>query len=181
MTPEERKEYMKKWRKNNANYQKEYRENNPDKEKEYRKNRLEYQNKYQKEYRKNNLDKVNCIQNKYRNKKLKTDPLFKLNANIRTLLFVSFKRKGFSKSSRTHEILGCTFEEFKKHLESKFQPWMNWDNHGLYNGSEGYGWDIDHIKPLSSAKSEEELIKLNHYSNLQPLCSYVNRVIKRNH
>jgi hypothetical protein len=40
---------------------------------------------------------------------------------------------------------------------------MNWNNYGYY------GWHIDHIKPLSSAKNEFELIKLFHYTNLQPL------------
>jgi hypothetical protein len=55
---------------------------------------------------------------------------------------------------------------------------MIWDNYGLYNGTE-YGWDIDHIIPSSSAITEEELLKLNHFSNLQPLCSYFNRDIKR--
>jgi len=56
---------------------------------------------------------------------------------------------------------------------------MNWDNHGLYNGELNYGWDIDHIIPLATAKNEGELIKLNHYTNLQPLCSKINRDIKR--
>jgi len=56
---------------------------------------------------------------------------------------------------------------------------MNWDNYGLYNGTENYGWDIDHITPLKTTKVEDEVIKLNHYSNLQPLCSYHNRNIKR--
>jgi hypothetical protein len=56
---------------------------------------------------------------------------------------------------------------------------MNWDNYGKYNGELDYGWDIDHIIPLSSATTEEELLKLNHFNNLQPLCSYTNRVIKR--
>jgi hypothetical protein len=55
---------------------------------------------------------------------------------------------------------------------------MNWDNYGLYNGESNYGWDIDHIIPSSSAITEEELIKLNHFTNLQPLCSYINRKIK---
>jgi len=41
------------------------------------------------------------------------------------------------------------------------------------------GWDIDHIIPISSAESEDDIIKLNHYTNLQPLCSYINRVVKR--
>lgn len=57
---------------------------------------------------------------------------------------------------------------------------MTWDNHGKYNGELNYGWDIDHIIPTSSANTEEELIKLNHYTNLQPLCSYVNRYVKKN-
>ena len=59
---------------------------------------------------------------------------------------------------------------------------MNWDNYGnpkdgIYELSKT--WDIDHMIPISSAKTEEELIKLNHYTNLQPLCSYVNRFIKK--
>lgn len=39
---------------------------------------------------------------------------------------------------------------------------MTWENRGLYNGELNYGWDIDHIIPLSSVNSEEEIIKLNH-------------------
>jgi hypothetical protein len=56
---------------------------------------------------------------------------------------------------------------------------MTWKNYGKYNGELEYGWDIDHIIPLCSAINEEELIKLNHFTNLQPLCSKVNRDIKR--
>jgi hypothetical protein len=48
-----------------------------------------------------------------------------------------------------------------------------------YNGEPNSGWDIDHIIPISSAESEDDIIKLNHYTNLQPLCSYINRVVKR--
>jgi hypothetical protein len=57
---------------------------------------------------------------------------------------------------------------------------MNWSNYGLYNGEPKFGWDIDHITPTSTAIIEEDVYMLNHYSNLQPLCSYVNRDIKRN-
>jgi hypothetical protein len=94
-----------------------------------------------------------------------------LNSNI--------KKQGYTKKGRSHEILGCSYEEFKEHLESKFEPWMSWDNRGLYNGKTNYGWDVDHIIPLSSAITEEDVVKLNHFTNLQPLCSYINRVIKR--
>ena len=83
----------------------------------------------------------------------------------------------YSKKSRTHEILGCSYEELKIYLESKFESWMTWDNKGLYNGELNYGWDIDHIIPMSSANTEDEIYKLNHYTNLQPLCSKINRDI----
>ena len=56
---------------------------------------------------------------------------------------------------------------------------MTWENRGLYNGELNYGWDIDHIIPSSSGLNYNDIIKLNHYTNLQPLCSYTNRVIKR--
>jgi len=162
---------------------KEYKNKNKEKIKEYNKN---YQNinrekisLLSKEYRKNNLQKIQDYQRIYLNIRLKNDNLFKLSHYIRSMIRKSFKRNGYSKKSRTYEILGCSFEDLKIYLESKFQPWMNWNNYGLYNGELNYGWDIDHITPLSSASSEDELIKLNHFENLQPLCSKINRDIKK--
>jgi hypothetical protein len=38
---------------------------------------------------------------------------------------------------------------------------MTWDNRNL--------WHIDHIIPLDFAENEEEMLMLNHYSNLSPL------------
>ena len=67
------------------------------------------------------------------------------------------------KKNKKVEILGCTPEFLKEYLEKQFTEGMTWENHGLY------GWHIDHIIPLSSATTKEEVIKLNHYSNLQPL------------
>lgn len=116
----------------------------------------------------------------YCRNKCYVDNLFKLKRRIRTLILYSFSAKKTNKSSETEIILGCSFQEFKKHLESKFEPWMNWENYGKYNGSLNFGWDIDHIIPISSAITEEELYTLNHYTNMQPLCSYTNRYIKRN-
>jgi hypothetical protein len=60
-----------------------------------------------------------------------------------------------------------------------FEPWMTWENRGLYNGELNYGWDIDHRIPLASANTEEDIIRLNHFTNLQPLCSYTNRHTKK--
>jgi hypothetical protein len=116
------------------------------------------------------------IKNRYHN-----DPLYRVKKNVRTSVNRSFNRlfEGkYKKSQKTEQILGCTFEEFFVYLESKFEPWMNWNNKGKYNGEFNYGWDIDHIIPLSSAKTENDIYKLNYYKNLQPLCSKVNRDIK---
>ena len=104
---------------------------------------------------------------------------FRLKRSLRCTINGSFKRKRYKKNSKTVEILGCSFEFFKQYIESKFESWMNWDNHGKYNGELNYGWDLDHIIPTSSATTEEEIIKLNHYTNFQPLCSKINRNIKK--
>lgn len=144
--------------------------------KEYYQNNRDKKLEYQIEYQKNNKDKRNI----YLSERRKNDPLFRLITNIRNLMNNSFSDMGYSKTSRTQKILGCSFDELKSYLESKFETWMNWNNRGTYNGEFDFGWDIDHIVPLSSANSEEELIKLNHYSNLQPLCSKINRDIKKN-
>jgi len=148
--------------------------------KQYRINNTEKYKEYNIEYYKNNKDKVNKQKLEYIKNKYKNNELFRLSQNIRRGISLSFKKNGFTKKSRTYEILGCTYEEFKVHIESLWQPWMNWDNYGLYNGELNYGWDIDHIIPSSSSESEEDIIKLNHHTNLQPLCSKVNRDIKRN-
>ena len=61
------------------------------------------------------------------------------------------------------------WEEYAKHLSKQFYNHpktgekMTFDNHGLH------GWHLDHIIPLSTAKTEEDIIKLCHYTNLQPL------------
>lgn len=131
-------------------------------------------------YSKNNKEKLNSYQRKYFKERRKNDNLFKLSNNIRGLFRLTLKNKGLKKNSKTSQILGCSFEEFKLHLESKFQDWMTWENYGKYNGELNYGWDIDHINPVSNAKTEEEIYNLNHYLNLQPLCSKINRHVKRN-
>ena len=130
---------------------------------------------YNKEYHKDNRGK----RVEYVKKRKQTDPLFKLSINIRNSIRFFLKKKGYIKKSKTQEILGCSFEELKLHLESKFESWMNWENYGLYIGEKNFGWDIDHIMPMATALTEGEIIKLNNYTNLQPLCSYLNRNIKK--
>jgi|688.fasta_scaffold92784_5 hypothetical protein len=150
-----------------------------EKKKQYRENNKEHIKEIRKQYRLKNREKIAKQKKIYQEKLLSTD-IGKLKHNIRQAIRRSLISKGYKKKFSSEQVLGCSIEEFKIYLESKFESWMNWDNKGQYNGTPNYGWDVDHITPLSSAKTEEELLKLNHFSNLQPLCSYVNRDIKKN-
>lgn len=123
-------------------------------------------------YLKQNKDWIYPKQSAYRKNRRNIDSEYKFKCNVRRLIRLAFSNKGYSKTSKTNQILGCDWETLKIHIESKFDENMTWDNQGNY-------WDIDHIIPLSVAKSQEETIKLNHYTNLQPLESNFNRNIKK--
>jgi hypothetical protein len=92
-------------------------------------------------------------------KRLLRDPLYKARKSLRKRLWEYKKRFGSISMSKS---VG-SWEDFKSHIESQFQPGMTWENYGKN------GWEIDHIIPLCSASSLEELEKLNHYTNLRPL------------
>jgi hypothetical protein len=81
---------------------------------------------------------------------------------------MAFKNKRWNKNTKTQEMLGCDYQTAFKHIESRFKKGMSWDNFG--------DWHIDHIIPLASAKTEEELIELCHYTNLQPLWAEENLI-----
>ena len=122
--------------------QKTYRENNPD---------------YYIEYYYNNKDQVFA----YRRNRLKTDPLFALTCRIRRLVNITITNRGYFKKSKTQEILGIDWSGLKEHFERQFVDGMNWENRDR--------WHIDHIIPLATAQCEDDVIRLNHYTNLQPL------------
>ena len=136
-------------------YLKNWRDNNPD---------------YDKNYTKNNYIKSTSYRKEYQKTRMKNDPDIRLTHNIRSLILISFKNclKGsYKKGKKTENILDCTLEEFTQHLQSLFTEGMTLENHGE--------WEIDHIIPISSAKNEEEIYKLNHYTNFQPLWKEDNR------
>jgi hypothetical protein len=158
---------------------KQYKEQNPTKLKEWREANAEHVKAYKKKYKQEHKEQRNKVQTERK----QSEPLYKLTYGIRSMIATELKRRRYTKQSKTYEIIGCTFEELKLHLESQFEPWMNWNNYGNWNGTPteiNTAWDIDHIIPLDTAKTEDDVIRLNHYTNLQPLCSYTNRNIKRN-
>ena len=96
-----------------------------------------------------------------RKERRKKDNLYGLINDVRYRIWIYLKRLNITKKNKTFDIVGCSPEFLKEHLESQFTDGMSWDNRSE--------WHIDHIIPLSSAKTEDELYKLCHYTNLQPL------------
>ena len=108
---------------------------------------------------KNNRDKVND----YIKTKKEQNPLFRVELNIRGRIKQYLKQKNITQKNKTYNIVGIGINDLKKYIENQFTEGMSWENYGMY------GWHIDHIIPLCSANDENELIKLFHYTNLQPL------------
>jgi hypothetical protein len=140
---------------------KKYREINKEtlkvKEKIYRDNNKEKINKYYYDNRKTLCKKaLDRIQTRRKN-----DIMFRIKLSLRARVYSFLKKNEITKKNRTFELVGCNPNELKEFLEKKFVDGMCWENYGK--------WHIDHIIPLSSAKTEEEIYKLCHYSNLQPL------------
>lgn len=171
------------WRKKNSEYLKEYekhryldykkeynrewRKNNPDKtkasdQKKYH-NHKEKIGEDRKEYYQNNKEKIREYKKEWVRKQRLSNPIFNLKSSLRSRL-KSFI-KGKNKSTKSLELVGCSLEELKAHLESQFLEGMSWENYGLH------GWHIDHIRPCASFDltdlTQQKLCF--HFSNLQPL------------
>lgn len=123
----------------------------------------EYIKKYRAKYNKDNRAKHAAR----KRERLKNDPLYKLKESIRCRTASMLRRRKFTYKQRFKEYIGCTPLQLKQYLESKFDINMTWENHGSY-------WHIDHIIPLSSVNTAEEIFKLCHYTNLQPLEAIAN-------
>jgi hypothetical protein len=146
---------------------KKYLEENSENRKEYKK---KYYNNHkynyienQRVYRKKNSDKIRIYRRKYKAKRYYNDQIYKITVCVRSRIRSILKLKQISKKYNTFDLIGCSPEGLKIHLEKQFTIGMTWKNYGQY------GWHIDHIIPLDSGKTEKEIYKLCHYTNLQPL------------
>jgi hypothetical protein len=155
---------------------KEYRNTNPEKSKESSKScrlkHIEERRKKRIDHYLNNrdkeLEKAKIYREIYkpkrsikRKERRKTDVIYGLVNDVRYRVWFYLKSHNITKRNKTFEIIGCSPQFLKEHLENQFIDGMGWDNRSE--------WHIDHIIPLSSAKTEDELYKLCHYTNLQPL------------
>ena len=130
---------------------------NKEKIREKKKDYHQEKKEKRKQYNLDNSEKINEWRRGYRKNRRKNDTLFRLSCNVRGMVHRAIKTK------RTEEIIGCSFQELKLHLEQQFTEGMSWENYG--------DWHIDHIYPLSwfVITDPEEVAKANHYTNLQPL------------
>lgn len=133
----------------------------PDRTKEVRRNsrnkNKEYYNQAKKDWAESNREHVR----EYKRDRYNNDPEYKMQLLCRAMVKRMFKSTGIKKCYKTSEVLGYTSKDLKEHIEKQFLEGMTWDNHGE--------WHIDHIIPLSIAKSLKEGIELSQLSNLQPL------------
>lgn len=143
-------------------YSKEYQLKNKDKIREQRKKFRE--NNKEKTAYKRSLPYVKEKRNENRRKRYKEDFQYKITLLLRCRLSKLLKTQNTKKRNKTLDLIGCSINEFCKHIENQFDENMSWDNHGSY-------WHLDHIYPLSKADltKESEIKRVMHYSNFQPL------------
>lgn len=113
--------------------------------------------------------RMRTYQREYFCERYRTDSTFRLmhllRSHVRRAAVDIFNRR----CVRTMEILGCTQQHVRTHLESQFKEGMCWENMGE--------WEIDHIVPMAAFDLEdpEQCRIVNWYVNLQPLWKRENR------
>lgn len=143
-------------------YRQTHKEEIRERDKKYAATHREQIRETSRKYRAEHREEVARYHINYRRERCKVDPLFKLDIQIRAMIRYSFKRRGYKKNSRTYKIVGCDFDTLNEHLR---KTWLY--NYGTeYNGEP---YHIDHIIPLATAKTEKDVERLCHYTNLQLL------------
>ena len=161
------------WRKNNPKEANAWRKNNPEEAKKRDKiNYWKFKTKILERAKKNRI-KNRKKRNRQLRERKQNDPLFKIRGNLSRRAGRAFKQIGSKKYKKTEILLGVSFSIAKSNIENQFTEGMNWKNYGRKKGIKC--WEIDHIIPLASAKTIDELILLCHYTNLQPLWMEDNR------
>jgi hypothetical protein len=139
-----------------------------------------------KDYYERNKEHLRTYSKVYRKNRLKTNHIYRLRENISSAIRKGLQYVGASKAGDScYKYLSYSSKELKKHLEKQFEPWMNWDNHGVYrietwndDDSSTWTWQIDHIVPHSNftyTSMEDQAFKdCWALSNLRPLSAKEN-------
>jgi hypothetical protein len=153
--------YREKNRQKLRDYSKLYRSLNVDKYREYNRKWMKEKYHIYKDWVSNNKDRVNEIKRKHEYNKKSNNEIYKITRIVRSSIRSSIRSLNFKKKTKTSEIIGCTMEEFVIYIQSTFSEGMTLENYGE--------WHLDHIVPISVAKSYEDAVRLNHYTNFQAL------------
>lgn len=170
-----------------------------DERKEYRERNKERLKQYDMEYRAANKEQLQAKRdarrpqaqtriNEWQRERRKNDPAFKIRGLVSHAIWSALNSRYSSKQDQSClEFLPFTISELLTHLESQFEPWMNWDNHGKYrrdlwndDDSTTWTWQIDHIVPHSTfqyaSMQDESFQQCWALSNLRPLAAKQNVV-----
>ena len=160
-----RKKSSSKYRENNRqklrDYNKKYKSLNKEKVRAYNKKWMKERYHIYQEWVANNKEKVNEIKRRHEVNKRSNNEIYKITRIVRNSIRSSIRSLNFKKKSKTTEIIGCSMYEFMIYIQSTFSEGMTFENYGQ--------WHLDHIIPISHAKTYEEAIRLNHYTNFQAL------------
>jgi hypothetical protein len=151
---------------------------NKDKNLEYRSNNKNKIKDTQKNYRDNNKEQILEYNKNYIKQRRLKDPIYKLRINISSIIHKALKKQDSSKAGESIlKYLPYTINEFKQHLESQWESWMNWNNYGRTNNNKRT-WQIDHIIPQSllpfTSMEEENFRKCWALENLRPIEAFAN-------
>ena len=155
----------------NNKYIQEHKQEILEKQKEYRFKNKEKISLATRTWYKNNRAKAIASALERKKRLLKSNPQYRLSERVRSRIRNAIKRGYGFKQTSTFKLLGCSYEELKKHLESLFLLGMSWDNYGGTTRHSNESWHIDHIIPCASfdLSDIEQQKKCFHYTNLQPL------------
>lgn len=123
----------------------------------------EERNKYSRNYQQTNKDRLRIYYLDRHYQRLNNNVHYRLLHNLRANITSAFDKR--YKSGKAIDLVGCSIDFLKKHLESQFKENMTWENYGKG------GWHIDHRKPCCTFDLTDpiEQRKCFHWSNLQPL------------
>lgn len=155
---------------------------------QHRINNIDYIKYKEKEYRSKNRKKLSEENNIYYKNRKKVDPEFKLRKNLSSIISIKLSNNNGSKEGKSCiKYLSYTVKQLKQHLESLFEPWMNWNNYGRYyvktwndNDQSTWIWNIDHIIPQSDlpydSMEHSNFLKCWSLENLRPYSAKQNNI-----
>lgn len=144
---------------NRENYRKRFEKDSERKRNYYQDNKEEIRRKGNAYYALNR-SRLIARQQVRRRERYKSDPEYRIHCALRNRLR---RAASGNKKYSVSKLIGCSFSELRKHLESLFKPGMSWENHGE--------WHIDHKLPCAffNLQSKDQQKRCFHYTNLQPL------------